>query len=82
MPLGELTLAGLRAGRRGEVKIEVTFKVDTNGILRVRARDPKTDRLTEAAVNVRGTMSENEVEAAAERQAEVPDPGRRRRWPA
>ena len=25
--------------RRGEVKIEVTFRVDTNGILRVRARD-------------------------------------------
>ena len=72
--LGELTLAGLRAGRRGEVKIEVTFKVDTNGILRVRARDPKTDQLTEAAVNVRGTMSDNEIEAAAERRAEAPDP--------
>ena len=71
--LGELTLAGLRAGRRGEVKIEVTFKVDTNGILRVRARDPKTDLLTEAAVNVRGTMSDNEVEAAGR------TPGRRPR---
>jgi molecular chaperone DnaK len=66
--LGELTLAGLQPGRRGEVKIEVTFKVDTNGILRVRARDPETDKATEAAVNVRGTMSDAEVAQAAERQ--------------
>jgi molecular chaperone DnaK len=73
--LGELTLAGLREGRRGEVKIEVTFKVDTNGILKVRARDPQTDLATEAAVNVRGAMSETEVSAAAERRAdEAPAP--------
>jgi molecular chaperone DnaK len=70
VPLGELELAGLRAGRRGEVKIEVTFRVDTNGILRVRARDPDTGSETEAAVNVRGTMTLEEIEAAAERRAE------------
>jgi molecular chaperone DnaK len=70
--LGELSLHGLRAGRRGQVKIEVTFKVDTNGILRVRARDPETDTATEAAVSVRGTMSETEIAAAADRQAETP----------
>ena len=68
--LGELALHGLRAGRRGEVKIEVTFKVDTNGILRVRARDPETGMATEAAVSVRGTMTDSEVEAAVERQVE------------
>ena len=72
--LGELSLHGLRAGRRGEVKIEVTFKVDTNGILRVRARDPETGMATEAAVSVRGTMSETEVEAAVERQVPPPIP--------
>jgi molecular chaperone DnaK len=71
--LGELALHGLRAGRRGEVKIEVTFKVDTNGILRVRARDPETGMVTEAAVSVRGAMSETEVEAAVERQTETPE---------
>ncbi len=71
--LGELTLNGLRAGRRGEVKIEVTFKIDTNGILRVRARDPETGIATEAAVSVRGTMSETEVEAAVELRS-IPPP--------
>jgi hypothetical protein len=42
--------------------------VDTNGILRVRARDGATGAVREAAVNVRGAMSDSEVEEAAERQ--------------
>ena len=68
VPLGELELADLQPARRGEVSIEVTFKVDTNGILRVRARDGVTGAVREAAVNVRGAMSDSEVEEAAERQ--------------
>jgi molecular chaperone DnaK len=66
--LGELELAGIPAARRGDVKIEVTFRVDTNGILRVRAHDPATGVAREAAVSVRGTMTEDEVAAAADRQ--------------
>jgi molecular chaperone DnaK (HSP70) len=50
------------------VKIEVTFRVDTNGILRVRARDAATGVAREAAVSVRGTMTEEEVAAAANRR--------------
>jgi molecular chaperone DnaK len=68
VPLGELELTGLQPARRGDVSIEVTFKVDTNGILRVRARDGATGAAREAAVNVRGAMSESEVAEAAERQ--------------
>jgi molecular chaperone DnaK len=68
VPLGELELTDLMPARRGEASIEVTFKVDTNGILRVRARDGATGIAREAAVNVRGAMSEFEVQEAAERQ--------------
>ena len=68
VPLGELELTGLQPARRGDVSIEVTFKVDTNGILRVRARDGATGAAREAAVNVRGAMSESEVAEATERQ--------------
>jgi molecular chaperone DnaK len=66
--LGELELTDIPPARRGEVKIEVTFRVDTNGILRVRARDAATGVAREAAVSVRGTMSEDEVAAAANRR--------------
>jgi molecular chaperone DnaK len=70
--LGELHLDGLPPARRGQVKIEVTFRVDTNGILRVRARDPDTGAHQEAAISVRGTMSEDEVNAAAEANPGLP----------
>jgi molecular chaperone DnaK len=67
-PLGDLALTDLPDGRRGEVKIEVTFRVDTNGILRVRARDPESGKESQAAVNVRATMSDGEVSEATQRQ--------------
>jgi len=68
VPLGELELSGIPPARRGEVSIEVTFRVDTNGILRVRARDAATGAAREAAVNVRGGMTDVEVAEAVERQ--------------
>ncbi|MDZ4695209.1 MAG: Hsp70 family protein [Deltaproteobacteria bacterium] len=68
-PLGDLELTGLRPARRGELSIEVTFRVDTDGILRVRARDMETGRAQEAQVNVRGSMSAQDVADAAGRRA-------------
>jgi molecular chaperone DnaK len=68
VPLGELELSGIPPARRGEVSIEVTFRVDTNGILRVRARDVATGAAREAAVSVRGGMTDLEVAEAVQRQ--------------
>ena len=53
-PLGQLVLDGLPSGRRGEVKIEVTFRVDTDGILHVRARDAATGADQEVAMTILG----------------------------
>jgi molecular chaperone DnaK len=66
-PLGELTLSGLRSARRGEVQIAVTFQIDTDGILRLQARDVETGLEQRATVQVRGTMSEEDV---AQKRAE------------
>ena len=74
VPLGELELSNLPPARKGEVAIEVTFRVDTNGILRVRARDAATGAAREAAVNVRGGMSDVEVAEAVERQKSQESP--------
>lgn len=52
--LGVLTLDELPARPRGDVRIEVTFTVDTNGILGVRALDTKTRRATHASMRVIG----------------------------
>ncbi len=66
--LGELILAGLRPANRGEVKIEVTFEIDTNGILKVHAKDETTGRVQEATIKLRGELNENELKGAIERQ--------------
>jgi molecular chaperone DnaK len=39
VPLGELALEGLPAARRGDLKLEVTFTIDADGILQVAARE-------------------------------------------
>jgi molecular chaperone DnaK len=52
--LGELELSGLRPARRGEVTIEVTFELDADGILQVRAKDIETGRQTEARMRLVG----------------------------
>ncbi|MGD0835718.1 MAG: Hsp70 family protein [Polyangia bacterium] len=71
VPLGELELSGIPPARRGDVAVEVTFRVDTNGILRVRARDVATGAVREAAVNVRGGMSDAEVTEAVDLREEA-----------
>ena len=52
--LGELELSGLRRAPRGEVTIEVTFELDADGILQVRARDVETGRQTGAQMRLVG----------------------------
>lgn len=65
--LGELILAGLRPAPRGEVKVEVTFEIDTNGILRVNAKDETTGRVQDATIKLLGELGEHELSGAIER---------------
>jgi len=63
-PLGDLELNNIREAPRGEVTIEVTFMVDANGIMTVRAKDTDSGAEQEAQVNVRGSMSAQEISDA------------------
>jgi molecular chaperone DnaK len=68
--LGELELRELRAARRGEVKIAVTFELDADGILKVRAKDAETGRETLAEMRLLGTASDDaELAVMQARQA-------------
>ncbi len=53
-PLGTLLLENLAAQRRGELKIEVSFRVDSDGILHVRATDQASGAAQEAHLQVLG----------------------------
>ena len=70
--LGRFILDGLPAAPRGVPQIEVTFELDANGILEVRAKDRATGRVQQSRVTGSSTLPKSEVErmlADAERYA-------------
>lgn len=67
MVIGDLVLQNLPRRPRGETSIEVTFHLDANGILQVRARDSQTGVETNASLDLVGAMPQQEVDASRER---------------
>ncbi|HUH05399.1 MAG TPA: Hsp70 family protein [Kofleriaceae bacterium] len=57
-PLGTLVLDDLAPAPRGQTKIEVTFRVDADGILHVSARDVRSGRSQDVSLNVLGAPAE------------------------
>ena len=62
--LGKFRLEGIRRAPAGVPKIEVTFSIDTNGIVHVSARDQGTGREQAITVTGAGGMSREEVDRA------------------
>jgi molecular chaperone DnaK len=58
--LGQVRLAELRAAPRGDVRVEVSFLVDADGILRVGARDRETGRQEHVTLSVLGLTEQSE----------------------
>jgi len=60
--LGQFDLSGIRPAPRGEPRIEVTFSLDKNGILEVKAKDLDTQK--EAKIEIKGSsgLDPSEVE--------------------
>jgi len=70
--LGELELS-IVAGPRGSQEIAVTFEIDADGILNVRARDVATGKETAARMQLAGGQSEaGDLQAMQARQAAHP----------
>jgi molecular chaperone DnaK len=65
VPLGELVLDGLPAGHRGDIKLEVTFTIDADGILQVAAKELGSGIAARATLDALGRASEPQ-EAPAE----------------
>jgi molecular chaperone DnaK len=71
--LGELELSGIAPADRSETQIVVTFEIDADGILNVRARDGKTGHETTARIQLVGTQTDpREIEAMRARQKAHP----------
>ncbi len=68
--LGEILLSGLREAKRGELVVAVTFEINTDGLLEVRALDQYTGEEQIATMRVLGGLPQDEVDALVARAAE------------
>ncbi len=64
--LGQFNLTGIPPSPRGVPQIEVTFKIDENGILHVSAEDKGTGKEESITVEATGQLSEEEMERMKE----------------
>jgi len=60
--LGRFELVGIPAAPRGVPQIEVTFAIDSNGIVNVSARDMATNQSQSIQINPAGGLSNEEIE--------------------
>jgi len=69
--LGQFEFTGIRTAPRGEVKIEVTFEIDTDGIVNVSARDVDTGQEASTTISLSSGLSENDIQQSIERQERI-----------
>jgi molecular chaperone DnaK len=60
--LGKFTLSGIPTAPRGVPQIEVTFALDANGILSVKAKDKATGKEQQITITASTNLSKDEVE--------------------
>jgi len=64
--LGEFTLDGIPPAPRGYPQIEVSFNIDANGILEVKAKDKATGKEQKVSIQGSSGLSKDEVERMVE----------------
>lgn len=64
--LGRFQLVGILPAPRGVPQIEVTFEIDTNGIVHVSAKDLGTGKEQSIKVTAQGGLSEDEIKKIVE----------------
>ncbi|GAB4291616.1 MAG: molecular chaperone DnaK [Myxococcota bacterium] len=69
--LGEFEFSGIRKGLRGEVRIEVTFEIDTNGIVNVSARDVDTGARASTTIKLSSGLTERDIAESKESHKKV-----------
>lgn len=60
--LGKFTLSGIPTAPRGVPQVEVTFDLDANGILSVKAKDKATNKEQQITITASTNLSKDEVE--------------------
>ena len=74
--LGEFNLEGIDPAPRGMPQIEITLDIDANGILKVSAKDKKTNKENKITIKANSGLTEDEIqrmvdEAEANKEADA-----------
>ncbi|WP_088348147.1 MULTISPECIES: molecular chaperone DnaK [Rhodomicrobium] len=77
--LGQFDLVGIAPAPRGMPQIEVTFDIDANGIVSVRAQDKQTGKEQQIRIQASGGLSEADIQnMVREAESHAQDDQRRR----
>ncbi|MDQ2986520.1 MAG: molecular chaperone DnaK [Armatimonadota bacterium] len=71
--LGRFHLMGIPAARRGEPQVEVTFDIDANGILNVKAQDKASGKEQQITITGSGNLGREEIEKMVEESQKYAD---------
>ncbi len=77
--LGRFILDGIPPAPRGVPQIEVTFDIDANGILDVKAKDRATSKEQQVRITASSMLSKDDVDKMVREASEHADEDRRRR---
>ncbi|MFO0600057.1 MAG: molecular chaperone DnaK [Myxococcaceae bacterium] len=69
--LGEFILTGLRLAKRGEVEVDVTFDINSEGIVSVSAKDKETGQQQSIQVTASGGLTQEELKKILDEQADM-----------
>lgn len=77
--LGRFTLSGIAPAPRGVPQIEVTFDIDTNGIVHVSAKDLGTGKEANITITASTNLTESEIDAAVKEAEKYAEEDRKRK---
>jgi len=77
--LGHFKLEGIKPSRRGEPRIEVTFSIDANGIVKVTAKDLDTQKEQQITISGSTGLSKQEIDRMVREAEENKEADERRK---
>jgi molecular chaperone DnaK len=77
--LGQFDLVGISPAPRGTPQIEVTFDIDSNGIVNVSAKDKETSKEHQIQIKSSGGLSEAEIKKMVEEAEKFADEDQKKR---
>lgn len=80
--LGEFEFGGFKVGYRGDVKIEVTFEINTDGIVNVSAADTETGQKTSTTISLSSGLTEADIQKSIQSTKQVQLSGHEKDLPA